>query len=292
MAIFGNEMPAIRLVAIDIDGTLLDDGGEVSPRTRAAVCDAVSAGLVIVPATGRRYRTTLPIAQDLGLRSYAVCQHGTVVKDLSSDETVYIRALSAATAGLAAKKFSEAGFEPIYFVDGYGEGVDFLLDALPERAGTQDYVGRSDGLWRLREERPGMEVIEVAAFDEEERLLALEKDLARTLGGKATFHTMRTPSYSHPCLEVTNRDAGKGRALLHLAERLGISRGETAAIGNGRNDLNMFEAAGVSFAVANSSDTVRSAADFVVASSNEDGVAEALTRILEASEGRPGGAVT
>jgi Cof subfamily protein (haloacid dehalogenase superfamily) len=275
--------PKYTLIAVDIDGTLLDASEEITPAVKAAVRKAVDAGATVALATGRRYRSALPFAKALALE-YLICQHGSLVKRVSDNATILRKPLAADVAIETGGLITKAGFEPMYFVDAYESGVDVVFAVEPRRPGMREYAKLNPGIWRVGlDAMSGKPVVEVAAFDDRENLEALQANHERRGPAAVTkSHIMKVTHYSFAGLEIISRDAGKGNALMALADMLGIEHGRTAAIGDGVNDVEMLEAAGMSAAMGNASQALKNIADFTVAANDRDGAAEALDRIVAA----------
>jgi len=276
--------PRIRLIALDLDGTMLDPSGNVSPRVLSALDRAAAAGVRVVVATGRRYRSSREIAERLPATRYVIAHHGAVVKSLEDDETVHSALLPMDLSLEAAGLMRGEGLDALVFVDGFEEGIDFYVAAAPGAGEADDFAGRYPECWRPLEEgrRPPFEgAAEVVALGQPEELEAAGRVLEAELGDAAAFQILKSPRYEYYFLEVLSPAAGKGKALLELAGRLEIRAEETGAVGDDLNDLNMFAAAGVSAAMADAPEEVRAAADFVVPSNADDGAAEAISRLLE-----------
>jgi len=275
--------PRYKLIAVDIDGTLLDAAEEITPRVEAAVRKAVGAGAIVALATGRRYRSALPFAQALSL-NYLICQHGSVVKRVSDNATLLRKPLAEDIAKETGELIAKAGFEPMYFVDAYESGVDVIFAVEPRRLGMREYAKLNPGIWRVGVEAlSGKPIVEVACFDDRENLEALQANHERRgLAAVTKSHIMKVTHYSFAGLEIISRDAGKGNALMALADILGVAREETAAVGDGVNDMEMLEAAAYSAAMGNASQALKNIADFTVAANDRGGAAEAIERILAA----------
>ncbi len=270
-----------RLVAVDLDGTLLDGESRITPAAAAAVARALAAGVEVVLATGRRYRRTLPFARSLGLSTYAICQHGSVVRHLSDDAVAWRTTLPRETALAVGRLLADEGLEPHYFVDCYEEGLDFVLAGEPRRPGTIEYAGRHEDNAAVGEEAlAGRPILVVAARDDWEALERGREAVVARFGGAVRSHILRIPQYMYPGLEVLTAEAGKGNALAALAARLGMAPGETAAIGDGANDVEMLEVAGLGIAMGNANEAVRRAADVIVGPNTEDGIVEALDIVV------------
>lgn len=270
-------MPAYRLIALDVDGTLLDSSGRISPRTKAAVCAAAAAGCIVVLATGRRYRTAQPIAEALGCCPVLVCSQGATIWHHGELRYHQHMTLPAALHVLEAHRacsvpvvlFGNAAVEAsrdIIFVDGdwsanprlraYIERnaqwvrryEDGCLAAGPVQSITLDSVDR---LRRLREA--------LESHPQAGTLYRVIYSLTQLAGGGA--------------VEVLPPGVSKATALEYVCHEFGISRRQVLAIGDNVNDVEMLEFAGLGVAVANASDEAKRVAQLIAPSHDEDGVA-------------------
>ena len=273
--------PKCKLLAVDIDGTLLDPAGRLSPRVRAAVDKACAAGVTVVVATGRRYRTSRAIAEDAGLSSYVICQHGTHIRRMSDDSLVWSAPFEKDAARAVVEVMIEHGFEPRVFLDGFDREMDFLIiTGLPQPKEMFGYTGTA---WRVAKEievPDGMAIMVVASFGGVDALEPALDEIRALGGGRVTAHVINPPGAPYWCLEAMSPRAGKGSALLVLAKRLDVKPEETAAVGDDINDVDMIEKAGVGIAMGNAVEAVKEAADFIVAANGDDGLAEAIERLL------------
>jgi len=275
---------APRLIAVDLDGTLLDPAGNVSPAVAAAVERAAAAGVTVALATGRRHRSTLEVARHIEVSAYLIIQHGALIKRSDNDATVWSAPLDRSLAMRAADFLLELGFEPLIFVDACQKDLDFYIYGSSEarRAGTLESMAASEGFVGIlaRSSPPPEDVTEVLALGEKAELETALLKVAERFGTALVLHLLKSPRYEHFFLEAMSPLAGKGKALLELARRLGIGAEETAAVGDDFNDLDMFEAAAVAVAMGNAPEEVRRAADFVVGTNAADGAAEAIDALV------------
>ncbi len=258
-----------RLVASDLDGTLLRSDGTVSDRTVAAIATCEAAGATVVLATGRPPRWIHAIGEKLDHRGIAVCANGALVYDLHRREVVSSDTIDLGVAAqivervrrdwpgavFAVESVAHLGLEP-------GWPVNFPL---PE--GTR--VG--DAMELLTS--PPVKIL--ARLDGH----AIEAALAHT-AQELTGLAEVTWSGGQHLLEMSAPGITKGVALAALAERLGIPASAAIAFGDMPNDLGMLRWAGRGLAVANAHETVRAAADGVVGSNDEDGVAVELEAVF------------
>ncbi len=282
-----------RLIAVDLDGTLLDPAGSVSPAVAAAVSRAAQAGVTVAVATGRRHRSALAVARRVGACVYLIIQHGALIKRSDDDSTVWSALIDGRLGVQAADFMAAEGLEPLLFVDACERDLDFYLygkDA-PHGAGTREFLAASQGFVRAlpRGTPPEEPVTEVLSLGERDELADVRDKFTARFGDALTTYLLKSPRYEHFFLEAMSPRAGKGRALLELAGMLGVSRCETAAIGDDLNDLDMFAAAGVAVAMGNATERVKRAADFVVGTNACDGAAEAIDAVVAGGFGGPRG---
>jgi Cof subfamily protein (haloacid dehalogenase superfamily) len=268
-----------RLIATDLDGTLLDHERGISPRTVAAVRSAVAAGIGFVLVTARPPRTVAPLAAQLGGSIAALCGNGTILAEFGASgapepegSVTLIRSFAAADAIAIVQQLRpvipEAGFaietgREVYFETGFRVGsvddrrrilTDNLTGIAPQMPSIIKVLSRSP-------ERSADEMVEIARAT-----LSVEAEASHS-GGRGL-------------LEIAPRGASKASALAWLCERRGIAAGEVAAFGDMPNDLPMLRWAGLGHAVSNAHPEVLAAADHVVGHHAEDGVALAIEALL------------
>ncbi|MFD3594693.1 HAD family hydrolase [Nocardia sp. NPDC058640] len=256
---------APKLIALDVDGTLLSTGVGISARVGAVVRAAVSAGAHVVVTTGRTLLTTRPVLRELGLsHGHALCSNGAVHIDVARGEPVAVQSFDPAPAVHALRTLFP---EMIFAAERVGIGTwatghspgefsigDFRL--VDHRTLSSQPTPRLNGWW--------------PAGTPEEMLRLLE-----------TFE-VPDASWVHgeygPWLTVSRRGVSKGWALEQLRLHLGIEPEATLAIGDGFNDREMLRWAAHSVAMSGSPDEVLALADEVTGNVGEDGVATVLER--------------
>ncbi len=271
-----------RLVVLDMDGTLLTDAKEITPRTARAVRDAAARGVRVVLATARPFCSARPYAAALGLDTPIVCYNGALVRDVPSARTLSARPIPAATAAAMAAFCQERGLYMKVF------GDDFFCVSAP----TEETV-RYSPRYRV----PYRAVGDVAAFIAREGLepysFVVHAHLDEIPGLKAEMEARWDGAVAGDCpnehaIHFTAAGASKLAAVQALAASWGIGATQTLAIGDGGNALALLLWAGLGIAVANAPDELRAHADHVTASNNADGVALALEEfVLGAPPRRP-----
>lgn len=266
-----------RLVAIDLDGTLIDERLSIAPSDRAAVLAALQAGWEVSLASGRMYAASKPFALELGLRSPLIVLQGSAIYDVQTDEPLLTTVLAQSVALHAFDYLKARGFHVQLY---YGDSL--YLDQLDDRAHHYMRLARVEPvlvpeLRRLLTGDPPSAAgpMKVLGIDTPERVQEHIPLLAAELGTRANvFRSL--PMY----LEITHPDANKGFALRWLANHLGVPMSQTAAVGDADNDVPMLQAAQYSFAVGNASPAAKAAAAVMVARQGHGGVAEALHALL------------
>jgi Cof subfamily protein (haloacid dehalogenase superfamily) len=273
-----------RLLALDIDGTLLDPEGGIPDRARAAVQAALRAGLRIVLCTGRRYRSTLPIARELGLPGPVVVHNGALVKDAWNGRTLAATYLAAELHPEILAALAPNG-PPLVYVDGWPD-ADILAEARGDAHPHQvDYLEQHaehcrfvPSLGSARRD----DVLMMSVMADLATLDGLEARARSALGDRVRTHRLENRGYGSHILEVLAPGAGKWAALRRLAEAEGIGADEVAAVGDDRNDVDLVAGAALGIAMGNAVPEVRAAADLVVAGNDRCGVAEAIEAVLGA----------
>jgi Cof subfamily protein (haloacid dehalogenase superfamily) len=274
---------AIRLAALDVDGTLLDPYGKLTDAVCAAVDSLRRADVHVVLCTGRRYRTSIPVAQRLGLTGPVVCNNGVLVKDLESGKTLQHRYLPREVYGEVLALMRDTG-PPMVYVDEYHAGTDLIterVDAAHEfqREYLADNLEFSRVVDDLAAARPE-EVIMMSTMADEVTLESLRARAVAALGARIRTHSLINKNYRGGILEFLSPASGKWSAVSRVAAGLGITPHEIAAVGDDTNDAEMIRHAGLGIAMGNAVESAREHADLVVRSNAEGGAVEAIEQVL------------
>lgn len=272
-------MPEIKLIALDLDGTLLNSNKELTPVTAAALQSAAAHGIEIVPTTGRFYNAMPEAVRALPFLHYVITINGAEVLDLRTGQVIYRAELPWQQAVEVMKELDR--YPVIY--DCFQANAAYMTGAMKARI---DEMAASPHYRKmLRELR--QDVPELKAFLAE-RQLGVQKFQLFTNQPQVRLHLLEELPRKFPGLcvsssvpdnvEVNQARANKGEALLALAAHLGLKREQTLAFGDGLNDLSMLEAAGIGVAMANACPEALAAADETTASCDEDGVARGIER--------------
>jgi 5-amino-6-(5-phospho-D-ribitylamino)uracil phosphatase len=285
-----------RMLALDVDGTLLDPDGTLRPRTAEAVARAARAGMRPVLCTGRRYRRARPIAEQLGLDAPLVCNSGAIVKEPADHRTLWRADFDPELAADVLELFRTQDQPSVVFTDRDPDDFDFIVPAFPTgRESFDDYVAKNrehaeidvNGRRRTaaagglplgtRNDEPLFHVCAIGARDQ---MLAFEQAALDRMAGRVQTFVLRTSRYLGTMCEILRVDASKWTAVLHLAELWGIAPGEICAVGDDANDISMIRNAGLGVAMGHAHPEIQAAADFVTGDHDEDGVAMLVDEVL------------
>jgi len=263
-----------RLLALDLDGTIVDGRMQVSPRSRRALQAAVSARVHVTLASGRIFDSMRVFADDLGVREPLICMQGALVQDPVSTQVLLRCAVPQALAREFVTFGKEQDWDMGLYLDGtlYVERVTPSLQFFAGYGRIHEEMHVVGDLSALSSAEP-MKLVVVARGPEQTVQIdgLLQRRFADRLGIVRSFARF---------VEGTNLLASKGRALSFLAGRLGVAQSDTMAIGDNDNDADMVAWAGLGVAMGNASAAVKAAAGYLAAPIEQDGAAEAIERFI------------
>jgi Cof subfamily protein (haloacid dehalogenase superfamily) len=272
-----------RLLALDVDGTLLDPDGELRDTVRQAIMAAQQTGLRVILCTGRRFRSARPWAQELRLEGPIVVHNGALVKDVASAETLHCHPLPEALCrrGLAVLRQLAP---PLIYIDAFREEVDILTEPMERlHPFQQEYLQDSLPYCRFVDDLGAAclsGVVMLSVMAEADRLEALRPAVEDALAGQGHTKMILNKNYQGHILEVLPATVSKWQALERLMAAEGLTAEDVMAIGDDYNDLEMIRGAGLGIAMGNAVEAVREAAGYVTGSNADDGVAQALERFV------------
>lgn len=248
----------IRLIALDLDGTLLRSDLSICAPSAEALGEAVERGVKVVLTTGRSPRETVRFYEAMGLSTPVICHNGAlVVANPAKPEPMYHRPLRGDVA-LAALKIAQ------WFGPTLALGVEVVDKVYTRKDGLLD-----------REDLFKAPVTKVVMAGDTQPLTKVQSELAQRLSGKIAF----APSNMR-LMQVTHPDATKSKTLAVVAKAMGITSAQVMAIGDAPNDLCMIRWAGVGVALGNAFDAVKAAAHITMPSNDQAGVAAAVRRFV------------
>lgn len=275
-------MQNIKLIALDLDGTTLDENSRLPKHTKKVLELCTARGIYVIAASGRAFTSLPQEVLDIQGLSLAITSNGAAVYDIKTGERIFSCLMEQdKTEGLLELLDGEPETAVEVFWNGQPYAPkEYLEDPVkygaPER--VIPYLRRTripadsirEFIWEKRGELDSLDII---ASDPGKRKGWLEK--LKRLGG--LYVTSSVPYR----LEVSNEFGGKGAALRWAAEFLGVEKEAVAAFGNAENDMDMLRFAGLSVAVENSPEAVKACADRIAPANTREGVAQVLLELLE-----------
>jgi Cof subfamily protein (haloacid dehalogenase superfamily) len=262
----------MKLVAFDLDGTLIGRDLVVRPRVREAIAAMRGAGVAGCIVTGRMYCASVGFARDLGFDAPVVCYQGAAIVEPRDDVMLQETPLDAAAVArvIVLAKAMNVHLQ-LYRDDAYYcERENRFSQLYAGLSGVQPIVVPS-----LATAFAGSTATKAVAIDEPVRAAGLMDSFSRELAD-AAYVTRSYPEF----IEILNPTVDKGRALRFVAERIGVDLADVTAIGDSWNDAPLLQAAGFGIAMGAAPPELRRVADAVVGDVGEDGVAEAIERYV------------
>jgi len=270
----------LRLLAVDIDGTLTTPQHEVSDRTADAVRGVIAAGIQVVLATGRRYRDSLAIASRVGVSLPLITTGGALIKDPNSHATQYRSTFGDGVLEGVLQLIDAAGHEAIVYTDSFSDGFDFHCRGLAVGSdGLRSYLDRNRDLARVSpslHEQPPAGSFAAFCMGPESEMLQMEAAIQAAFGKATSVHVIRSPRYRGSLCEIAPAGVTKWSGIQQLARAWGIRPEEICAVGDDLNDLPMIREAGLGVAMGNAHPRVRDAADRITAANDADGLASLI----------------
>lgn len=263
---------AIRLVALDLDGTLVGEDLVVRPRVREAIAQALARGVVVTIVTGRMFAAARPFAQLLGITGPIVCYQGAAIFDVSTSTTLREVPVAPDVTRTVLSWAHEHGVHAQCYAGDtlYVEEINRFSKRYTDIARVEPHVVPS-----LRAAFADRPTIKIVLVDDPDRSAQHIEALRALLGGRAYL------TRSHvDFVEVIDPHVNKGEALAFVAERYGVPLDATLAVGDAWNDVPLLDAAAVGVAMGSGPPELLARADLVVGDVAHDGVAEAIERYV------------
>jgi Cof subfamily protein (haloacid dehalogenase superfamily) len=268
----------IKLLAIDIDGTLLNREKKITKRTRAAIQEAQANGILVMLATARRYRNAAPFAEELGLEMPLIICDGAQIVHFPDRTIIKQHLLDVEVAQVAVETMVQHAIQPIVHHTIEQTEVTWCGPDEFDNPELAPYLEIHTNVTRFSYDslfagNPGP--LRIVAFTSKETSIAIIPHIAKL---DCSCYTIERGLYG--CAEVTvmHRHSSKATALLTMAETLNIEMDEVMAVGDGINDREMLQIAGWGVAMGQASQIVKEAADTITESNGEDGAAHAIER--------------
>jgi Cof subfamily protein (haloacid dehalogenase superfamily) len=266
---------AIKLVAMDLDGTLLNSQKTVSARNLAAIEAAKNKGVYITLATGRMYAAAAYFGKVIGANAPLICCNGAMVRSIGADQNVFARFYKDEIAKAVLAECQEKNWYAQWYIDDQIYAEDFRPELFNSYKTVENFsineVGRDFSSYVH-------DVIQIVIRDENGQVPAIADYLSKKFAGE--LDAQQNTGYS---VDLTPPGVTKAVGIKALGKYLGIEQHEIMVCGDADNDLAMLEYAGLSVVTQNGLPQAKALADFVTDSCDDDGVGKAIERyILEA----------
>jgi len=263
-----------KLIAADMDGTLVNDDSELTERTKTAIIKAVDAGVIFVVATGRAFSNVQIVNELFDKDMPFIVFNGAAAYMGKSEKLLFERFLDFDLAVEAFNIGQEKDLAQIVWT-GPRLWINRSCEETLRYASFYKDSGTSiiTDLAAIKDEVRG--VSKVLWIDDPAKIKELSVEMCVHFDGR-----LKCVSSMLHFLEFISNDAGKGTALADIGKLYGIDKSEILAIGDGQNDIGMLEYAGFGVAVENAPDEVKAVCDHVTLSNNDDGVAEVINKFI------------
>ncbi|WP_461206782.1 sugar-phosphatase [Clostridium sp. DL1XJH146] len=263
-----------KLIAIDMDGTLLNEEKKITKENYEAIMKAKEMGVKIVLSTGRPLNGILDYLKELNLFDedcYSVVYNGSVVRNNHTGDIIYEKTIT---------------FDDLISLGDISKEIGFYIHALTPNGVITPKMNKYTQIEAdinkipikeidFREVSPNEEIIKVLMVQDPEIIDDLIEKLPKNLHTK--YHTCKSAPFF---FEFLNTEATKGLGVQKIAELLGIKQKEVICIGDAGNDLQMIEYAGLGVAMENAFDEVKKVADYITKSHTESGVAHVINKFV------------
>lgn len=287
-----------KLVAIDLDGTLLNSYGEVSIKNKEAIQKAIQKKVEIVLSSGRPIMSVKNLANELGCNNYIICGNGAITYDIQNEEIIYNRFLEKSKVLQIIKICEENSiFYNIYTKDTIltkNLNYNILFYNQENATKSEDKKTRITLMQNIEEyikNRQEEDYLKITICDNDKIIFASIIRKLRTIkdvdvldvahmSRKLIKDGTENVSMEYYYTEITNTNVDKWQAIENLIEKLGIKKEEVIAIGDNINDAEMVKNAGLGIMMQNSAPYIKEIADVIVKDNDNDGVAEAIEKYI------------
>jgi 5-amino-6-(5-phospho-D-ribitylamino)uracil phosphatase len=277
--------PLYRMIAIDLDGTLLSPAGKVTDRAKAAVHRALQAGLLVCFATGRNWTESRTVLDAVAHYDSAVFVGGAMVIDTGKQATLHRTLMDPQLARELCALLEGAGHAVLALQDTQAAGLDYLVSAeLPMNPETQHWMRVTNAVVhqvpRLAE-HSHEHTIRIGIVAPRDHVAEVQRQLEQRFAERIFAQVLSVPAAKVDVLEIFDPSVNKWEGIMHVARHHGIAPEQIVAIGDDLNDLAMIKNAGLGVAMGNARPQVKAVAKRVIATNHEEGLAQFLEELVE-----------
>lgn len=269
-----------KMIAIDLDGTLLNSQKQISHDNITHIRKAIDKGVKIVVCSGRIFSGARVFAKQIGIREPIIACNGAIIKDLNSEEVLYSNSMNIADC---LKVIDICHEENVYFHIYIGDTMY-----------TERLEFSSLFYWNKNKELPDSDQVDIKLVKDiysvvencckpVSKFVVISEEselLARVRRTVCNIDSVEVMSSNYNNFEIVNNGVNKANALRFLADRLDIKREEIIAVGDNENDYSMIEYAGFGVAMGNGEDKIKNIADYITLSNDQDGVAYMIKKFV------------
>lgn len=287
-----------KLIAVDLDGTLLNSYGNISEKNKNSIKKSMEKGAEVVIASGRPVSSAKAYANEAGANKYVICGNGSVLYDIQKEQILYNKSIDKQKV-LQIIKICE---ENSIFYSIYTENLTIAKSLnynilfynnenkkMPDDKKTNIKI--INNIYKYLEDNPNTEILKITVCDENSiifggivKRLKEIKDIdvleVQHMARKVITSGTKEIKIEYHYTEITSKNVNKWNAIEKLADILKIEKEEIMTIGDNMNDKEMIENAGLGIIMENSAPYMKKFADKVVSNNNEDGVSEALEKYV------------
>ncbi|MGO1369843.1 MAG: HAD family hydrolase [Senegalia sp. (in: firmicutes)] len=273
-----------KLIAIDLDGTLLNDEKVISSENIDTLKKLIDKNIEIVIATGRRYFAAKSFTKDLG-DLVVISNNGNIARNTKNDRIILEKYINKEDFKYLLEEGKKINLHPILHANGYEEGFDFLIEDNEDNDSYNKYISEKETRYKKIDNflKYDQDNIMVACyFGEYEVLNNFIEEIQRVYPNRFSYHIMTTLKKTGPILEVMNPLGSKWKSILEYAKYKNISKEEIITIGDDNNDMEMIKKSGLGIAMKNATQNVKKVSDIISRKDNNNsGVSIELKKIFD-----------
>jgi Cof subfamily protein (haloacid dehalogenase superfamily) len=274
-----------RLIALDLDGTLLDDNKVISNENIIIINKLIQQGYKIIIATGRGYFSAKNLIKGIGNNLTILANNGNIIRNTSDDKTIYSRFMDKDNIKEILVEGEKLHLNPIIHVDYYKDGFDMITEENKNNESIDKYISKYINRCKV--------VNKEALYDLDRVLTLVYPGDRKTINefyclikekypDKYSSHILNNIQVAEAMFEIMNPLSNKWISIMEYCKSIGIESREVIAIGDDNNDLDMISNAGLGIAMKNGSILVKESADIITdLDNNKSGVASILKEILD-----------
>ncbi|HZK33182.1 MAG TPA: Cof-type HAD-IIB family hydrolase [Tissierellaceae bacterium] len=271
-----------KLIAMDLDGTLLNDNKEITQENLKLINLLDEKGYEIVIATGRRYWSAKQLTRGINNHITILANNGNIVRHSSDDKEIITKYLNLDDFRTIMKEGKKRNLYPIIHIDDFHGGIDVIIELDEDNENYYNYLKNSS---RFKQVKNYLDIknniLTVVYVGEKNELNDFHLNILKEYPNLYNSHIMENIAVAEALLEIMHPQGTKWLSLLEYATSINIKREEIIAIGDDNNDIEMIKNAGLGIAMKNATEAVKAVTEHITEKdNNESGVAFELKRVL------------